>query len=208
MATPRKHYFRVADSVLREPWTDSQLATLVRLMAYLNQRWARDGLTSAQACRATLSPQDLMSITRSKRLDSARLRLRYAADNVSITTRYRDEYTDVQWPKYAEFQGLPSEVGAESGQSRGSILPRELPRDFPLRNPQSANTRSESDSEAARASQAARPPEKSAEPETAPDAPSTPFGAWCPPAETREPLAGSSLFAEAKAKAQLSRRLS
>ena len=202
MATPRKHYFRVADSVLRESWTNDDLATLVRLMAYLNQRWARDGLTSSQACRATLSAQDLMAVTGSQRLLTARSRLSIAVASVSVRTSIRGAYTDIHWPKYAEFQGLPSEVGAKSGKTQGNSVPESRP----LRNPQSATIRSESESEAARASQAARPPEKSAEPETEPDAPSTGFGAWSPPAEKRESLAGSTIFAEARANALAARR--
>ena len=59
--------------------------------------------------------------------------------------------------------------------------------------------------EAARASQAARPPEKSQEPETEPDAPSTGVGAWSPPAEKRESLATSTVFAECKAALAVSR---
>jgi len=64
-----------------------------------------------------------------------------------------------------------------------------------------------SEPEAARASKAARPPEKSTEPEPEPAAPATGFGAWSPPAEKREMLAGSTVFAEARAAAAAAKRV-
>jgi hypothetical protein len=44
VATPLKRWFRVADSVAREPWDNDTLAAVVRLMAHMNTRRSRDQL--------------------------------------------------------------------------------------------------------------------------------------------------------------------
>ena len=207
MATPRKGWFRVQNSILNECWPHEVKATAVCLMAYLNTRWARGGLTADEGCEAVIPPAALMQITGTSRLDRARLALSYLEASVNLTVSYLGANTSLRWPKLAETQ-------------RWRTL--ELPRDFPPIAPSAPAPapapkiiRSESDSEAHRASKAARAPDQKPEPketreelpESPPDAPSTGVGAWCPPAETREPLAGSSVFAEAKAQLT-ARRLS
>lgn len=75
MTTPRKHWFKVADSILREEWSDGTLATHVRLMAWLNQRWARDGIEHSEAGSAVIGALDAMAITGTKRPHIALQRL-------------------------------------------------------------------------------------------------------------------------------------
>jgi hypothetical protein len=62
MATGRRHYFFVADSIGHEPWTNCQLAVFIRLAAHLHERWARDGLSPEQANECTLAHGDLFRI--------------------------------------------------------------------------------------------------------------------------------------------------
>ena len=71
MATPRKHWWRVADSVAYEPWSNDVVAAFVRLGGYLNTRWARQGLSAEKAGRALLSLPDLMQITGKQSLPAA-----------------------------------------------------------------------------------------------------------------------------------------
>lgn len=120
MATPRKRYFRVADSILREPWDRDTKLTLVLLMAYLNTRWARDGVPDEEAGRALLCRADVAAITGRLRPDIALKSLRSLAEVVSMTVESRGEFTLIDWPKFAEFQEYAS-------RSRGSQKPNESP---------------------------------------------------------------------------------
>lgn len=115
MATPRKHWFRVADSVRHEPWSNDQLAFLIRLMAELNTRWARNGLDGETACSVELSSTDLMAISGKHRADVARKSAERLADIASISVSHRGDVTLISWPKYAIFQCL---VARESPESR------------------------------------------------------------------------------------------
>ena len=120
MSTPRKRWFRVADSIGREPWDNDVLATCVRLMAHLNTRWARDGLDVDSAARVTLRPGDLMEITGRRRLDVARMLLRRLADLTSMSVTCPGDMTEISWPKFAEFQDWLSRLGEKSGK-RGAL---------------------------------------------------------------------------------------
>lgn len=120
MATPRKRYFRVADSILREPWDRNTKLTLVLLMAYLNTRWARDGVDDKDAGRALLSQGDIAHITGYFRPDIARKSLERLAEVVSMSVERSGEFTLVNWPKFAEFQEYAS-------RTRGSEKSNESP---------------------------------------------------------------------------------
>ena len=63
MATPRKNWSRLFDQVLRMGWPDAVLADFIRLQAFMNGRWARDGLTPEEANEVVLSPQECMVVT-------------------------------------------------------------------------------------------------------------------------------------------------
>lgn len=84
MSTPRKHWFRVADSVSHEPWSNDVAAAFMRLGAHLNTRWARDGRSAADACRDRLSVGVAMSITGARSFQAAVERLAELASHVSI----------------------------------------------------------------------------------------------------------------------------
>jgi len=106
LATPRKHWVKIASSLLREPWPDREKLTLVLLSCYLNDRWARDGLSPEQACEATLTRGDLAAITRANRIDIGRKRLESLRDFCSISLQPLGDLTKISWPKFAEFQQL------------------------------------------------------------------------------------------------------
>lgn len=131
MATPRKHWFRVADSILREPISVEQRGMLVGLMAYLNQRWARDGLSPEEACRALASQGALKDITGRSQLVHARSAMRLLSQCVSLSIREVGEFTEIYWPKWAEFQRLQSEPRASTETLDDSAVPP--PQDAPAR---------------------------------------------------------------------------
>ena len=138
MGTARRHYFLVADKVGHETWTNNQLAALVRLMSHMHERWARDGLRVEEASTCVLGPGDVIRITGLQRPADARASLESLAELVSMTvevvaaklqrsgsevaavsyaTRLRDRakstrssrgFLRLRWPKFAEFQCLPS----------------------------------------------------------------------------------------------------
>ena len=120
MSTPRKHWFKVADSILRDPWPRDAKCTAVLLMAWLNQRWARDGLTEEEACHATLSQASLAEITGRSQLKHSVSALRVLGEHASIAISVRGEYVEIHWPKFAEFQQLGS-------RDRAGTSPRAAP---------------------------------------------------------------------------------
>lgn len=108
MATARRHWFRVADSVAREDWSNDVAATFLRLGGMLNTRWARDGLNPEEACRIVLRPADLMACTGSQSLARARRIVNELAAHLSIIVREQGANTSLEWPKWSEFQKLDS----------------------------------------------------------------------------------------------------
>ena len=106
MATPRKRWFKVASSLYREPWPRETKLTLVMLMGYLNDRWARDGLTAEQACSAELDRGTAEQITGKYHRKSQRNQLEMVAKYVSISVGSRSGFITIHWPKFAEFQDL------------------------------------------------------------------------------------------------------
>jgi len=110
----RRHYFRVADQIAHEPWSDHTLAMLVRLMAHMHERWARDGLTPEEACHCVLSKGNLARISGRHRGDIAEKSLRSLGDITSMSIQSRGEVLEIHWPKFAEFQGLIGQTGTNS----------------------------------------------------------------------------------------------
>ena len=106
MSTPRKHWFRVADSILYEGWDDNQIATMVRLGAYLNTRWAREGRSPEEACRARLDPTDLAKISGKRRRDVALKSLERLANVTGMSIEVDGEFAEIIWPKWSIFQEL------------------------------------------------------------------------------------------------------
>jgi hypothetical protein len=115
LATKRKRWFKAADSLSTEPWTNDELAFAVRLMGMLNTRWAREGKEGEEVARVTLRPTDLASLAgcaspvRASRIANA------WAVHTSGTIRQRGANYAVEWRKYAVFQGWLPEIGAVAG---------------------------------------------------------------------------------------------
>jgi len=108
MATPRKRWFRVADSILHEAWPIEIKGVAVCLMAYLNTRWQRDGLSGDEASEVLLSPAAAMLVTGCQRLPRARSMLDKLAVYTSSTVDRRGVDTLFRWPKFAKFQAFDS----------------------------------------------------------------------------------------------------
>ncbi len=114
MATPRKHWFKVADSIGDEDWDNDILATLIRLQARLNTKWARNGLTGEEAGRITLTAGDAMAVTHRTSFARASSLLRRCTAAASLTIRVDRASVKIEWPKWPEFQGLLSPESPES----------------------------------------------------------------------------------------------
>ena len=63
---PRKHarrsYIRVPSGIWQEDSTPEERGICVGLVAYMVERWARDGLTAEEACTVVLRPGVLAEI--------------------------------------------------------------------------------------------------------------------------------------------------
>ncbi|MCL4684962.1 hypothetical protein KJ059_09460 [Myxococcota bacterium] len=105
----------MGDSIAREPWGNDLVATAVRLLANMNTRWARDGLSPDQGCVIELSAGQLMDLTGSGSLVRARRILRALAAHVTLTIEERGTFTRVAWRKVADFQQWPSGTRADPG---------------------------------------------------------------------------------------------
>lgn len=108
----RRAYIRVPDRILREQWDDATLADIIRLQAFLNTRWARDGLTAEEAGRCELGPQEMMLVTRTTNVSRARgrlLALQQRTGGVTLAVREasqgRYKTVIVEWPKFSIEQG-------------------------------------------------------------------------------------------------------
>ena len=115
MATPRKHWFRVADWVLHE-YPPEERGILVGFLAYANIRRARNSLTPEEASEVVIDASGMVAITGRKRLDKGRLILSKLLHNLSLTISYEADMTIVKWPKLSDFQEWQT---------------RRLPEDFP-----------------------------------------------------------------------------
>jgi hypothetical protein len=134
MATPRKHWFRVADSIGREPWSNDVLATVLRLMAAMNTRWARDGLSPNEACTIRLRAGELLEVTGSEDARTAQRRIHQVAMSLTATCEFSDTMRGAggklcifTWPKWAEFQGLAAPKLPESDPETSRELPPPQP---------------------------------------------------------------------------------
>jgi hypothetical protein len=119
----------VADSVAYEPWDNDVAAAFIRLLAHLNTRWAREGRDASEACEVVLSRSMAMQLTGSGSLARARSILDRLATHVTLVVDRQGMATLVRWPKFAEFQKLPSESGAEVVAQPSELLPP--PQDAP-----------------------------------------------------------------------------
>lgn len=106
MASDRKRWFKMHDSILHETWPIEIKGVAACLLAHLNTRWQREGLTSEEACFARLSPAAAMLVTGSQRLTKARSMLSRLSVYTSLTVGIDGVDTLVLWPKFAEKQGF------------------------------------------------------------------------------------------------------
>ena len=115
MSSRRKNWFKQPDSILRENWSRDQKLTVVLLAAYLNNRWARDGIEHDQAGKAEIALGDLVSITGLLRFSNAAKRLLSVSEEVSIKIVINTSTVSVDWPKFAEYQGYSTRsLGSDS----------------------------------------------------------------------------------------------
>lgn len=135
MATPRKNWFKVADSVAFEDWPNDVAATFLRLGAYLNTRWARDGRLAVDRGRTTISSAVLQQLTGSGSLARARRVLRSLATHVTLVIDEQGTSTVVEWPKYAEFQGSESGSGDATETDASPAVPSPSPISEPSPSP-------------------------------------------------------------------------
>ena len=133
MATPRKRYFIVAEKVLNRQWSNDQLAGLVRLMAYLNARWASEGIDHDEAGYAEISKSDAMKITGKGRVDVAAKSLRSLADIAEMSVQRRGDVFVILWPNFPVFQGYGTRKSGTSCLSESDPDPEadEVSEDAP-----------------------------------------------------------------------------
>jgi hypothetical protein len=134
VATPRKNWSRLFDQVLRMGWPDAVLADFIRLQAFLNERWARDGLTPEEAGDALLSPQQCMLVTCTQNPRSARRRLLALPSSTPMGAFDAHEeqtgralWVKVRWEKFAESQEYQDRGRPDPGNSRGRDAPEPSP---------------------------------------------------------------------------------
>ena len=124
----RRAYVIIPTQVLRESWDDSTLADVVRLQAWLTDRWARDKLTSKQAGEAFLDAQAMMAVTKTTNVTRARGRLLALRDrtggvtlSVEVASQGRFKGVIVKWPKFPKEQKMldrdPPNPGTDLGLS-------------------------------------------------------------------------------------------
>jgi hypothetical protein len=119
----RSRYIRVSDTIFDESWDNDVVASFVRLLGYLRQRWAREKLEPEEGSRARISPTDAMKITGKRRLDVALKLLGSLSEVVSMSLEREGDIAVIDWPNVAEFQeweGLRARAGPASDGRSGS----------------------------------------------------------------------------------------
>jgi len=134
VATPRKKYFRVADSILREPWPRDLKLTCVLLQAHLNTRWRRDGISHDKAGQCTLTKGAWTDITGRSQFNSALNLLQTLGELVTISVQVENKLGSnlirVDWPKFAEFQDFGTRsLGQDEPLPSPSPSPSPTPKD-------------------------------------------------------------------------------
>lgn len=104
MATPRKNWFKVPDSIAFDNLTNDELAGLIRLQGYMNARWARDGRKENERGRADLDSRLMMMITGKRRADVAAKSIERLANIGEMFIQHNADTIEIFWPNYAIFQ--------------------------------------------------------------------------------------------------------
>jgi hypothetical protein len=131
VATKRKPYVRVARSILTEPWDRESKLALVLLQCHMANRWATDQLTAEEACHTVLAGGVLGDITGSSHKKWARHRIDVLGELVSMSVTHRGDFTEIYWPKLAEYQGWDARERAEDGDDLGSTPDQSAPAPSP-----------------------------------------------------------------------------
>lgn len=100
---------------------------IVRLMAFLNTRWARDGISDEEAGRCAISCIDVMAISGKRRADVARKSLRHLADVLSMSVEQQGDVTVIDWPKFATYQFIDTRRRGRGREDGGKKLPSPRP---------------------------------------------------------------------------------
>lgn len=94
----------MADTLLTDAWDRDLKLAWVLLIATMNTRWARGGLTSDEASCPLLSMDEVSAITGRRRRDVALTLLQRLADVAPMTVELCGDYVQINAPKVAEFQ--------------------------------------------------------------------------------------------------------
>lgn len=139
MATPRKHWLRLYESILDEDWDDATLATVIRLMCWLNRRWARNGIEHAKAGDAFVPTLQLMTICRQRRPERATARLTVVAQCVTMDVAPCAGGVNISWPKFSELQ----DYGPRHSPGDRVVTARSIPSPTPTPTPRREELRKE-----------------------------------------------------------------
>ncbi len=176
MSTPRKRWFKVADSVLREDWDDWTLATVTRLMAWLNQRRARDGVDDQYAGEALIGEHDAMVITRIKRPHVALQRLARLPLDAGLTSAsasleqvHSGSAVRLNWSKFANFQRSNTRESDKKLPTPGSSDLRSPISGTEEKKEEKKETSADADAPPNEPTATASPAEDPAPPDVAPD---------------------------------------
>jgi len=104
---------------------------LVLLQCHMANRWATDQLTAEQACHTVLSGGDLDNITGSSHRKWARHRIDVLGKLVTMSVRHQGDFTEIYWPKLAEYQGWDARERAEDGDDLGPTPDQSAPAPSP-----------------------------------------------------------------------------
>lgn len=126
MPKGRRGYYKQPSSVWREDWSNDVLATIVRLQAYMEERWARDGIDASEAGRVEIPMSIVQTLTHKGRPDVAERLARSLADVATMSVERRGDVLSIDWPKFAEYQHNFGRFAREKGPPRpasGSGVP-------------------------------------------------------------------------------------
>jgi hypothetical protein len=102
------------DKIRSEPWTNDQLALVVRLSALLHERWRTDRIMDpVRACTVVVSIGQLQDLAGVQSARSARARAEQLPLLVTCSVVVGVEHVTITWNKWAEEQGLLSEHGGK-----------------------------------------------------------------------------------------------
>lgn len=128
MATARKAWFRVSDTIVTDAWPRDLKLAWVLMLGMMNTRWARGGLTPEQACSPTFSLDEIRQITGKSRRDVAQRCLQRLADVVGdVEIIIEGDFYTIHAPKVAKFQQWPPDSRATVTREPSQSAPAPAP---------------------------------------------------------------------------------